>query len=154
MIIPDYHQVGLLQPGNEEQIPLYAYLVDLLRHVLTRNLRSSAYELYVQNSVSRNLSVLYIAIAFGIMVLWLFPHESIDPCITLAILFGWVILGQPILNLLARMISLLPLPTPQPKKKFSAHYKGTFSRTTRVHFLGVWYVTTSNTSEALQAFAS
>ena len=152
--IPDCHQVGLLQPGNEEQIPLYVYLADLPRPVLIRNLRSSAYELYVQNSVSRKLSVLYIGIAFGIMILWLFPHESVDPCVTLAILFGWVILGQPALNLLARMISLLPFPTPQPKKNFSDHYKGTFSRTARVHFLGVWFVTTSNASESLQAFAS
>ena len=64
MIILDCRQVGLLQPGNEEQIPLYAYLADFPRHVLTRNLRSSAYELYARNSVSRKLSVLYISIAF------------------------------------------------------------------------------------------
>ena len=157
--LPDCHQVGLLQPGNETQIPLYAYLADFPRHVLTRNLRSSAYELYARKSLSgtSKLSVLYIGIAFVIMILWLFPHESVDPCVTLGILFGWVILGQPILNLLARIISLLPMPTSQPKENAHVlpnHYKGTFSRTARVHFLGAWFVTTSNTSESVQAFAS
>ena len=34
----DPHQVGLLQPGNEEQIPLYASLADVSRHVLIQNL--------------------------------------------------------------------------------------------------------------------
>ena len=158
MIILDCRQVGLLQPGNEEQIPLYAYLADFRRHVLTRNLRSSAYELYARNSVSRKLSVLYISIAFMIVLLWLFLPFG-GPFVIITVFFGWVILGQTILNLLARMISLLPVPTSHLKKNAQTdhlpnHYKDTFSRKARVHFLGVWYVTTSNTSDSVQAFTS
>ena len=38
MMSLDRRQVGLLEPGNDEQVPLYASLADVSRHVLTQNL--------------------------------------------------------------------------------------------------------------------
>jgi hypothetical protein len=185
MMSLDCHQVGLLQPGNEEQIPLYACLADGSRNVLTRNLRTSAYELYcARSSVKRKLSVLYIGVIIflflNIYVLpTLIPIPLPLPILSVYILPVWIILGPTLLNLLARTKNLLAwmknflarmknhlarmkfyqaLHIPQPETNaqmpshLPIHYKDTFSRKARVHFLGVWFVTTSKTS--VQAFAS
>ena len=87
-----------------------------------------------------------MASAFVILI----PFELIIP-----LFFGWVILGQTILNLVARILSRLHTPKPKTNAQMDRlpnHYKATFSRKARVHFLGVWFVTTSTT--CVQAFAS
>lgn len=159
MMSLDRHQVGLLQPGNEEQIPLYACLVDVSRSVLTQNLRTSAYELYARNSVNRKLSMLYNGIVLMIVIILVLSLVVVPapPLIITPVLVAWVISGQTILNLLARMVSLLHWHTPQPgtnaqRDHLPDHYKATFSRKARVHFLGVWFVIASKTS--VQVFAS
>jgi hypothetical protein len=158
MMSLDRHQVGLLQPGNEEQIPLYACLADVSRYVLTRNLRTSAYELYARNSVNRKLSMIYSGTLLMLAIIWVLLTVlplPFPPFAIISIFFGWAILGQTTLNLLALMVSLLHTPQPETEAQrdnLPDHYKVTFSRKGRVHFLGVWFVTTSKTS--VQAFTS
>lgn len=140
-------------------------------------MQTSAYELYARKTVNRTVSVLYIGIVFVLVILWFFV--PIDPTLILVLFFVWLILGQTYLNLLSSTIYLIrarhkrnaqadqtdhprtPV-TPQPETDaqtdqtdhlpLSKHYKVTFSKNARVHFLGVWFVTTSKTS--VQAFTS
>ena len=75
--------------------------------------------------------------------------------VIIPLFFTWVILGQLYLNLLARILSLSYTPKPKTsahKDRLAKHYKATFSRKARVHFLGVWFVSNSKTS--VQAFSS
>jgi hypothetical protein len=88
-----------------------------------------------------------------LVIIWLFA--PIFPPFIIATFFCWLLLGQTVLNLLARTKPFLHTPqleTNSQTDHLPAHYKVTFSRKARVHFLGVWFVTTSKSS--VQAFAS
>jgi uncharacterized membrane protein len=98
--------------------------------------------------------MLYIGISLVLLILWLLPIVAIDDFIS-PVFFVWLILGQTILNLLAWMISLLHTQqrgTNAQTDHLPNHYKRTFSRKAKVHFLGIWFVTTFKSS--VQAFAS
>ncbi len=103
------------------------------------------------------VSVLYLGIAFVFGNLWFFA--PIGP-ITIIFFFVWLIIGQTFLNSYSLLIHRLRTPvTPRSETDaqtdqlpLSKHYKKTFSKDAKVHFIGVWFVTTSKTS--VQAFPS
>ena len=90
-------------------------------------------------------------------IVWLISifFFPIPPQIIVTLFVGWVIVGQTYINLFARIRFLLHTPKPKTNAQrdhLPNHYKATFSRKARVHFLGVWFVTTSKS--CVQAFAS
>jgi hypothetical protein len=102
-------------------------------------------------------SMIYIGTVLIFAIMWLMSATilPISAEIFIIAFFAWVVLGQTYINLVTRIVSLLHTPKPKTNAQtdhLPNHYKATFSRKARVHFLGVWFVTTSKT--CVQAFAS
>jgi hypothetical protein len=114
--------------------------------------------LYAWKTVNRRVSLLYSGTLFVLGFFWfltLIVPFPIIPFFTFIPFFSWLIFGQTFLNLLLHLRRTPATPRPETDAQtdqhpLPKHYKKTFSKDARVHFLGVWFVTTSKTS--VQAF--
>jgi hypothetical protein len=71
--------------------------------------------------------------------------------ILLPIVFGWIIVGQPLLNLLLQIIPSFDKPQHVKLKDLTEHFRGIFSRRASVHFLGIWFVDLCSSARLLTA---
>ena len=99
--------------------------------------------------------MIYIGIGLILVIAWWISFTTVPFPLRFIIpgFFAWVIFGQLFLNILARIFSRSFIPkqkTNDQKDHLPNHYRVSFSREARVHFLGVWFV--SNSKTCVQAF--